>query len=67
MSRSVKRYEGKGKRWKEITDGVTYYIAKDSLPIYTIEKPGFKKILVTVARIVLGWRRIMQLVEPVVV
>ena len=28
----IKLYEHKRKRWKEITNGVTYYIAKDSLP-----------------------------------
>ena len=36
------RYERKGKKWKELTDAITYFIAKDALPIYTVEKPGFK-------------------------
>ena len=27
-------YEQKGVKWKELTDTVTYFIAKDSLPIY---------------------------------
>ena len=26
---------------------VTYYITKDSVPIYTVEKPGFKRLLNT--------------------
>ena len=40
-------YERKGKRWKEITDAVTYCISKDSLPLYTVEKPGFKTLVRT--------------------
>ena len=27
-------YKQKGVKWKELTDTVTYFIAKDSLPIY---------------------------------
>ena len=33
------------KKWKELTDSVTYCIAKDALPIYSVEKPGFKQML----------------------
>ena len=40
-------YERKGAKWKELTDTVTYFIAKDSLPIYTVEKSGFKRLLRT--------------------
>ena len=43
----TQKYEKKGKRWKELTDVVTYCIAKDSLPLYSVEKPGFKKLLST--------------------
>ena len=39
------RYERKGKKWKELTDTITYFIAKDALPNYTVEKPGFKRLL----------------------
>ena len=39
------RYERKGKKWKELTDAITYFIAKDALPIYTVEKPRFKQLL----------------------
>ena len=35
----TQKYKKKGKRWKELTDSVVYYIAKDCLPIYTVEKP----------------------------
>ena len=28
-------YEQKDAKWKELIDTVTYFIAKDSLPIYT--------------------------------
>ena len=31
------KYERKGKKWKELTDAVTYYIAKDSLPVYSVD------------------------------
>lgn len=34
-------YDKKGPRWKAITDSVAKYIAKDMVPIYTVEKPGF--------------------------
>ena len=40
-------YEKTGKRWKELTESVTYFLAKDSQAMYTVEKPGFKKMLKT--------------------
>lgn len=40
-------YEKKGKRWKELTESVTYFLAKDNQAMYTVEKPGFKKMLKT--------------------
>ncbi len=43
----VQRYERKGKKWKELTDAVMFYIAKDCLPLYTVEKPGFKNLVST--------------------
>ncbi|XP_058874176.1 E3 SUMO-protein ligase ZBED1-like isoform X1 [Acipenser ruthenus] len=42
---NVAPYEPDSKRWKQITDAVTYFIAKDMVPIYTVEKEGFKKLL----------------------
>lgn len=41
------KYEKKGKRWKELTESVAYCVAKDSLPIRAVEKPGFKRLLGT--------------------
>ena len=38
-------YEKKGKHYAELTNAVTYRIAKDSLPIHTIERTGFKAML----------------------
>lgn len=38
-------YDKKGARWKVITDAVAMYIAKDMVPIYTVEKPGFIHLL----------------------
>ena len=39
------RYDRKGKKWIELTEAVTYYIAKDAVPIRTVEKSGFKKLV----------------------
>ena len=36
--RMAHAYKRKGAKWKELTDTVTYFIATDSLPIYTVEK-----------------------------
>lgn len=38
-------YDKKGARWKAITDAVAMYIAKDMVPIYNVEKPGFIHLL----------------------
>ena len=38
-------YERKGANRKELTDAVTYFIAKDFLTIYTVEKSGFTWLL----------------------
>ena len=45
LSESLEGYDRKGKKWNELTEAVTYYIAKDAVPIRTVEKPGFKKLL----------------------
>ncbi len=39
------RYDKNGVRWKAITDAVAMYIAKDMVPIYAVEKPGFIHML----------------------
>ncbi len=44
ITRSQK-YERKGKRWRDLTDAVVYYIAKDCLPLHSVEKAGFKRLL----------------------
>ena len=33
------------KEYKELTKGATFCLAKDILPLHTVEKPGFVKIL----------------------
>ena len=38
-------YEKRGRKWKELTESVTYFLAKDSQPIYNVEKPGFRTLL----------------------
>lgn len=42
-----KEYDKNGKRWTELTDAVTYFIAKDCQAMYAVEKPGFKKMINT--------------------
>ena len=41
------KYDRKSKRWQQLTDSVTYCLAKDMLPIYSVEKPGFKQMMAT--------------------
>lgn len=38
-------YDKKGPRWKAIMDSVAKYIARDMVPIYTVEKPEFINML----------------------
>ena len=38
-------YPRRGKKWKELTDSITHFVAKDSLPIHTITKNGFKDMI----------------------
>lgn len=40
-------YDKKSKRWREITDAVTNFIAEDMIPINVVERPGFQKLLKT--------------------
>ena len=42
----MKRYNRKSKRWQRLTDAVMYYLAKDMVLFYTVEKPGFKQLVV---------------------
>ena len=41
----MKRYDKKSKRWQKLTDMISYYLAKDMVPLYSIEKPGFKELV----------------------
>ncbi|KAI2647641.1 E3 SUMO-protein ligase ZBED1 [Labeo rohita] len=47
FTRSVP-YEKKSRKWRDITNAVTYHIAKDMVPIATVEKEGFKTLLKTI-------------------
>lgn len=38
-------YEKSGARWKAITDAITFFIATDMLPVYSVEKRGFNHML----------------------
>ena len=44
---SSRRYDPKSPRALELNRAVVYYLAKDMQPLYTVEKPGFKKLLAT--------------------
>lgn len=37
----------KSKRWKEITDATTFYLAKDMVPLHTVGKDGFRVLIKT--------------------
>ena len=43
----MEKYDKKSKRWKQISDAITVYLAKDMVPIYTVEKSGFKQLVGT--------------------
>ena len=38
-------YQRQSKKWKELTDAITQFIAKDGLPVYTVQKDGFKSMI----------------------
>ncbi|XP_041093515.1 E3 SUMO-protein ligase ZBED1-like [Polyodon spathula] len=42
---NVAPYEPDSKRWKQITDAVTYHLAKDMVPVHTVKQSGFQKLL----------------------
>ena len=42
---TIKEALEKCKKWEELTDSVTYCLAKDVLPMYSVEKEGFRKML----------------------
>ena len=40
-------YDRKGKKWKELSDSITYFIANDCLPTNTVEVAGFRNMVKT--------------------
>ena len=40
-------YERTGNKWKELTESVAFFKARDGQPMYTVEKSGFRKMLKT--------------------
>ena len=38
-------YDPKGAQAKELNHAVAYFLAKDMQPLYTVEKPGFQKMI----------------------
>ncbi|XP_056383565.1 E3 SUMO-protein ligase ZBED1-like [Hyla sarda] len=51
-------YDKKSKRWNEITNAITIHLAKDMVPLSTVEKDGFREMIKTLdSRYVLPSRR----------
>ncbi|KAE8575740.1 hypothetical protein XENTR_v10003928 [Xenopus tropicalis] len=38
-------YDKKSKRWNDITNAITFHLAKDLVPLNTVEKVGFKQMI----------------------
>ena len=47
FNNAAQKYDRTSRRWREITDSITYCISKDMLPIYTTEKDGFRRLIET--------------------
>ena len=45
VDKSAAKYGHGSNKWQELTDSVSYCIAKDMMPICTVEKEGFKTLL----------------------
>ena len=43
--KKVQKYDRQTKKWRDITNAVTFCLAKDSLAINTVEKLGFRNLL----------------------
>ena len=41
----TRTYQRRSKKWQQLTDSVTYCLAKDMMPLYSVEKVGFRKML----------------------
>lgn len=47
MLKSAQKYDRNGKKWQKLTDSVTNCLAKDMMPIYSVEKEVFRQLLAT--------------------
>lgn len=41
------KYSHQSKKWQQLTNSVTYCLAKDMMPMYSVEKTGFQNLLKT--------------------
>ncbi len=41
----MQKYEQGGKQWQKLTNSITNCLAKDMMPLYTVERSGFKQLL----------------------
>ena len=39
------KYDRKSRKWQSLTESATYFLAKDMLPLYSVEKQGFKRMI----------------------
>ncbi len=39
------KYSRSSHRWRVVTDAVTYCLAKDMMPLYSVEKDGFRRLI----------------------
>jgi len=42
--KKLKKYGHLSKKWKQLTDSITFFPAKVILPVYTVDKKGFQKL-----------------------
>ena len=47
MFKKGRKHERGSKKWKELTDAVTFCLVKDMMPIYSVEKEGLRTMLRT--------------------
>ena len=43
VNKAQKHSRTSKKKWKELTDSITYCLAKDMLPLHSVEKKGFRR------------------------
>ena len=47
VNETLQPHDRNGRPWRELTNSITYWIAKYGLPLYVIEKSGYKIMIHT--------------------